>query len=167
MARRDVSPDDLEHRIAKLDEAIDLVVRSVKADDPVLRAVLSLERLTQSARLALIAERTEDFAALSDHLDDSFDRVLRWFFDGALPDGPIETGLGHSTLSTSRLAEATSPPPPEHDHAELLSRCRRSIRPMPQPEHGSGVREKTTLPSAGCEAPTPRTRPRLAALRLR
>jgi hypothetical protein len=178
MPRSRCTPELLEHRIAKLEGAIDLVVRAHHADEAAIAFVLRLEHKTRRARLALIAGREDEYSSLVGDLEEGVEQVLGWFFEGAIeaaaapqhPNPPrvdavvlqgVEAIAAHASVaqvpstrsrpgfrSIEGARETTTPPPEGLDHEALLARSRRTLRPTARPS-SSGVRPKVTLPSPG------------------
>jgi hypothetical protein len=140
------SAHELEFRLARIDEAVDLLSLALSSDDRDLRFLVALAALSQRARVALIAERTSDYARLASQLDEALEQTLSILADGATPRVSQRlTLLPEDDPATlfERMAASTKPPPPRFVEPPA---ARRSLRPA------SGVRPKVTsdtLPVAG------------------
>ncbi len=143
------SAHELEFRLARIDEAVDLLSLALSNDDRDVRFLVALAALSQRARVALIAERTTDYARLAAQLDEALEQTLSLLAGGAAPRiSQRLTLLPEDDPATlfERMAASTKPPPPRFVEPPA---ARRSIRPA------SGVRPKVasdTLPAAPSRA---------------
>ena len=139
------SAHELEFRLARIDEAVDLLSLALSSDDRDLRFLVALAALSQRARVALIAERTSDYARLASQLDEALEQTLSLLAGGAAPRVSQRLTLlpeDDPARLFERMAASTKPPPPRFVEPPA---ARRSLRPA------SGVRPKVasdTLPVA-------------------